>query len=80
MKILQIVPVLLGLASFAAALVPREIDTQLDKRARSCRNGPNSRNCWYGKYDINTDYENEWPDTGDVVDVRNLILPRGDSS
>jgi hypothetical protein len=73
MKLLQSLPLLLGAASLAAALLPREalpLKTGLDKRAQGCSNGPNHRDCWYGNYDINTDYENEWPNTGNIREVR----------
>jgi len=77
MKFLQSLSVLLGVASFATALVPREAapqDThQLDERARGCTNDRKHRNCWYGRFDINTDYENEWPNTGRTRRVRTRL-------
>ncbi|KAK3116658.1 laccase, multicopper oxidase, benzenediol:oxygen oxidorectuctase [Teratosphaeriaceae sp. CCFEE 6253] len=33
----------------------------------TCTNGPNSRNCWSGGLDINTDFDNNWPSTGRTV-------------
>ena len=59
-------------------LVPREavpVDGHVEERARGCQNGPQSRNCWYGDFDINTDYENKWPNTGNVREVRIQFSP-----
>jgi hypothetical protein len=43
-----------------------------------CINGPNSRGCWGGGFDINTDYDASWPNTGRVVryflEVKNATL------
>ncbi|KAK0940342.1 laccase, multicopper oxidase, benzenediol:oxygen oxidorectuctase [Friedmanniomyces endolithicus] len=33
----------------------------------TCTNGPSSRNCWSGGFDINTDFDNSWPTTGRTV-------------
>lgn len=33
-----------------------------------CENGPDSRQCW-GNSTIDTDFDQTWPDTGDVVEV-----------
>ena len=33
----------------------------------SCNNGPQSRDCWYGDFNIDTDMDLEWPDTGKTV-------------
>jgi len=33
----------------------------------TCTNGPNSRNCWSGGYDIDTDFDTAWPTTGRTV-------------
>lgn len=32
-----------------------------------CLNGPTTRYCWNDGFDINTDFDNHWPDTGRVV-------------
>ncbi|KAF2460474.1 laccase [Lineolata rhizophorae] len=32
-----------------------------------CRNGPLSRGCWNDGFSINTDFDVDWPDTGNVV-------------
>lgn len=34
--------------------------------------GPKSRNCWSGDFDINTDMDLKWPDTGKTVKVKLL--------
>lgn len=43
-----------------------------------CINGPASRGCWGGGFDINTNYEESWPNTGRVVqyflEVKNATL------
>jgi hypothetical protein len=31
--------------------------------------GPSSRDRWYGEFDINTDMDESWPNTGKVVKV-----------
>lgn len=33
----------------------------------SCNNGPQSRDCWYDDFNIDTDMDLEWPDTGKTV-------------
>lgn len=30
----------------------------------SCTNGPESRQCWYDGWNINTDFDTNWPDAG----------------
>ncbi|KAH7406828.1 multicopper oxidase-domain-containing protein [Phaeosphaeria sp. MPI-PUGE-AT-0046c] len=32
-----------------------------------CTNGPSSRSCWSGDFNIDTDMDEHWPDTGKVV-------------
>lgn len=32
--------------------------------AKVCKNGPNNRQCWSPGFDINTDFDTNWPDTG----------------
>ncbi|KAF1976436.1 hypothetical protein BU23DRAFT_48462 [Bimuria novae-zelandiae CBS 107.79] len=43
----------------------------------ACENGPKSRSCW-GQFDIDTDHDREWPDTGNIVkylfEVSNMTL------
>jgi hypothetical protein len=34
-----------------------------------CTHGPSSRNCWHGDYNIDTDMDDHWPNTGKVVKV-----------
>jgi hypothetical protein len=34
-----------------------------------CIHGPSSRGCWHGEFDINTDMDKSWPNTGKVVKV-----------
>jgi hypothetical protein len=36
-------------------------------RPSSCTNGPSSRDCWSGGFTVNTDSEEQWPNTGKVV-------------
>lgn len=33
----------------------------------TCTNAPDSRNCWYGGYDVSTDFDNQFPTTGRTV-------------
>lgn len=33
----------------------------------SCTNSPTSRNCWTSGYDIDTDFDTDWPTTGNTV-------------
>ncbi|KAF2217437.1 carbohydrate-binding module family 20 protein [Cercospora zeae-maydis SCOH1-5] len=33
----------------------------------TCTNGPNSRRCWSGGFDIDTDFDQDWPETGRTV-------------
>lgn len=35
-----------------------------------CVHGPKDRRCWTAGFDIQTDYELHWPDTGTVRQVR----------
>ena len=44
---------------------------------RNCVNSPHNRSCWFGKYNIWTDYEEITPDTGKVreVAVFSLLFP-----
>lgn len=37
--------------------------------APECENTPHSRSCWGGGFDIDTNYYEEWPDTGRIVEV-----------
>jgi len=32
-----------------------------------CNHGPESRGCWTGDFDIDTDMDEEWPNTGKTV-------------
>lgn len=44
----------------------------------TCTNGPTSRNCWSAGYDIDTDFDKDWPSTGNTVsytfDITNATL------
>lgn len=40
-----------------------------------CNHGPSSRGCWKGDFDIDTDMDEHWPDTGKVVKVGHLHIP-----
>jgi len=46
----------------AAELLPRQ--------TRECVNGPQSRNCWDGGRNINTNYYTDFPRTGRIREVR----------
>ena len=35
----------------------------------ACENTPQSRSCWATGFDIDTNYYEEWPDTGRIVEV-----------
>lgn len=39
-----------------------------------CSHGPSSRGCWEGEYDIDTDMDIHWPDTGVVRKVNQSQL------
>lgn len=39
-----------------------------------CNHGPSSRGCWHGEFDINTDMDESWPNTGKVVKVRPTMI------
>jgi hypothetical protein len=45
----------------------------------SCANGPQSRQCW-GSFDINTDYYEVTPDTGNTVEVPKSFIPGSEPS
>lgn len=32
-----------------------------------CTNGPTTRKCWWNGFDYNTDFDNNWPNTGNTV-------------
>lgn len=40
----------------------------IEHRQASCQNTATSRNCW-GEYNVDTDYEETWPDTGVTREV-----------
>jgi hypothetical protein len=45
-----------------------------------CNHGASSRGCWQGDFDIDTDMDESWPNTGKVVKVnRSIIRTRLDS-
>lgn len=41
--------------------------TTTPSRAPACTNGPTSRNCWSDGFDIDTDFDTDWPNTGRTV-------------
>lgn len=44
--------------------------------APQCINGPEDRQCWagpWGTFDINTDYYENTPDTGRIVEVKTVL-------
>lgn len=57
----------LALAVIGAA-IPSPLSAELVKRAPTC-NTPTNRACWTDGFDINTDYEANFPDTGVVRNV-----------
>lgn len=44
------------------------VDRPIGKRTNNV-NSPSSRDCWDGHYNIDTDMDLEWPDTGKTVNV-----------
>jgi hypothetical protein len=42
----------------------------------ACNHGPSSRGCWHGDFDIDTDMDEHWPDTGKTVKVCRLDTVR----
>jgi hypothetical protein len=46
------------------------LDTVERRNYDTCSNGPASRACWQGDFNIDTDMDLEWPDTGKTVTVR----------
>jgi hypothetical protein len=42
-----------------------------------CTHGPSSRGCWKDDFNIDTDMDEHWPNTGKVVKVRVLKYPTG---
>ncbi|KAI6823193.1 Laccase-3 [Hortaea werneckii] len=41
--------------------------THSEAPTATCTNAPNSRDCWYGGYDVETDFDNQFPTTGRTV-------------
>jgi hypothetical protein len=39
-----------------------------------CNHGPSSRGCWQGDFDIDTDMDESWPNTGKIVKVSHLMI------
>ena len=74
---------LLGASSSIAISVPRDTSNStsnstaadlvstsaLANANKGCQNSASNRGCWGGGYDINTDYETAWPNTGNIVKV-----------
>ena len=42
----------------------------VDSSTAPCIHGPKNRTCWSPGFDINTDYDLRWPDTGVTRQVR----------
>jgi hypothetical protein len=40
-----------------------------------CNYGPQSRGCWTGEFNIDTDMDLNWPNTGKTVKVRSITSP-----
>lgn len=55
------------LASTVSSQTIKASSTTSVAATSTCTNGPNSRNCWSGGYDINTDFDTAWPTTGNTV-------------
>lgn len=54
------------LKSTVSATIPATSTTSVAATA-TCTNSPTSRQCWGNGYDINTDFDTAWPDTGKTV-------------
>jgi hypothetical protein len=54
-------------ASIASSVVARGT-------SKGCNNTPTSRSCWGSGFDINTDTETSWPNTGHTVVVSGEAL------
>jgi hypothetical protein len=39
-----------------------------------CNHGPAARGCWHGEFDIDTDMDESWPNTGKIVKVSHFIV------
>jgi hypothetical protein len=52
-------------------LVSKRGDNSLHQRTydTGCQNGPGSRHCWSGDYNLDTDMDEKWPNTGKTVTV-----------
>jgi hypothetical protein len=73
MKIARLLSlILVFLTAATAASIPTDTlltdVPALEKRA--CNNDPKHRDCWSGSYNINTDFETTWPNTGKTKYVR----------
>jgi len=40
----------------------------------SCVHGPSSRHCWHDGFNIDNDFQNDWPTTGKTVKVGGILL------
>ena len=54
-----------GSPSSYTEVLPRQYSSKV-----GCAHGPSSRGCWDTDHDITTDYQLNWPNTGNVVEVR----------
>jgi hypothetical protein len=59
-------------AALLALLCPLATPLGIPSTGGGCTHGPTSRGCWNGDFNIDTDMDEHWPDTGKVVKVRLL--------
>lgn len=48
----------------------RFVRRETEASSQGCTNQASSRQCWGGGFDVGTDVDWSWPDTGRTVDVR----------
>lgn len=62
----------------SAAVATRAAVTTANAPTSTCTNSPTSRGCWSGGFSIDTDFDDDWPSTGNVVSyeltVTNITL------
>jgi len=56
------------------SVIGDETGNSTQPSSSACSNGPEDRQCW-GEFDINTNYYDVTPDTGNTVEVITLLFP-----
>ena len=51
-----------------------KVTSYAKRGSSSCQNTAENRGCWGDGFDINTDTTTTWPNTGNVVKVRIVVL------